>query len=54
MKYDDYLIPANSCTTADELNDLINQAANDETLSARKYYNIRHIAITTYYDNMED
>ena len=54
MKYNDYIVLAKSCTTREEMETVIKLAADDYTLSARQYQHIRHITITTYYDNMED
>lgn len=49
MTYQDYLQAAESCTTTEEAEKLINQAADDYTLSARQYCHIRHIAIENAY-----
>lgn len=49
MNYNEYLNQANSCTTAAAAESLVNQAAEDYTLSARQYCYIRHIAIKTAY-----
>lgn len=51
MTYAEYLNQANSCTTVAAAENLINQAAEDYTLSARQYYYIRHIAIKNAYNN---
>ena len=53
MKYDDYMVLAKSCTTWEEMETVINLAADDYTLSARQYQYIRHIAIANYYNNTE-
>ena len=50
MTYQEYLETANSCTTLEEAEKLINQAADDYTLSARQYCHIRHIAIENAYN----
>ena len=49
MTYQEYIQTANSCTTPEEAEKLINQAADDYTLSARQYCNIRHIALESAY-----
>ena len=49
MSYMEYLEIANNCTTPEEAESIINQAADDYTLSARQYYNIRHVAIKNAY-----
>lgn len=49
MNYNEYLNRAKSCTTVAAAESLINQAAEDYTLSARQYCHIRHIAIKTAY-----
>ena len=51
MTYSEYLNRAKSCTTAAAAESLINQAAEDYTLSARQYCYIRHIAIKNAYNN---
>ena len=53
MKYDDYMVLAKSCATREEMETVINLAADDYTLSARQYQYIRHIAIDNYYNNTE-
>ena len=50
MTYQEYLESAESCTTIEEAEKLISQAADDYTLSARQYHNIRHIAIENAYN----
>lgn len=50
MSYQEYLEIARGCTTAEEAEKLINQAADDYTLSARQYCHIRHIAIENAYN----
>lgn len=49
MTYQEYLDLASSCTTPEEAESLINQAADDYTLSARQYCHIRYIAIENAY-----
>ena len=51
MTYQEYMDLANSCTTPEEADELINMAADDDTLSARKYFNIRYAAIESAYNN---
>ena len=51
MTYAEYLNQANGCTTVAAAESLINQAAEDYTLSARQYCYIRHIAIKNAYMN---
>lgn len=50
MTYREYLESAKSCTTVEEAEKLIRQAADDYTLSARQYCHIRHIAIESGYN----
>lgn len=50
MSYQEYLEIAESCATPEEAEKLINQAADDYTLSARQYCHIRHIAIENAYN----
>lgn len=49
MTYKEYMQAAKSCTTPEKAEKLINQAADDYTLSARQYCNIRHVAIENAY-----
>lgn len=51
MTYAEYLNQANGCTTVAAAESLINQAAEDYTLSARQYCYIRYIAIKNAYMN---
>lgn len=51
MTYNEYLNRAKHCTTVDMAESLIDRAAEDYTLSARQYCNIRRIAIETAYSN---
>jgi hypothetical protein len=50
MSYQEYLEIARGCATAEEAEKLINQAADDYTLSARQYFNIRYLAIKNAYN----
>lgn len=50
MTYQEYKQVAESCTTLEEAEKLITQAADDYTLSARQYCYIRHIAIKSAYN----
>lgn len=38
-------------TNEKELNEFLNTIAEDEKLSARNYYNLRHFAIQRFYEN---
>jgi hypothetical protein len=51
MTYQEYLQAAKSCVTPEEAEKIINQAADDDTVSARQYFNIRHLAIKNAYNN---
>ena len=51
MTYGEYMNLAKHCTTAEEAEVLISQAADDYTLSARQYFNIRYVAIKSAYNN---
>ena len=50
MTYQDYLKAAKDCTTPGDAEKIISQAADDYTLSARQYQNIRYIAIKSAYE----
>lgn len=45
MTYQEYLTLARNCKTADEAEALIELVANDWTITARQYQNIRYTAI---------
>lgn len=51
MIYEEYLNRAKNCTTVAAAKNLIEQAAEDYTLSARQYCYIRHIAIKNAHSN---
>ena len=51
MTYQEYMVAAKSCTTPKEADAIINKAADDYTLSARQYFNIRYLAIKSAYQN---
>lgn len=50
MTYQEYIAEAESCTTPAEADAIINLAADDYTLSARQYLNIRYIALDHGYN----
>ena len=50
MVYENYKNLANSCTSHEEAVQLIKIIEDDERISARQYYDLRHIAITSAYD----
>lgn len=51
MTYQEYMQAAKGCTTPDEAEKLINMVADDYTITARQYCNIRYVAINTAYNN---
>lgn len=51
MTYQEYLQAAKSCTTPDTAQKIIDMAADDNTLSAHQYFNVRYLAIKNAYTN---
>lgn len=51
MTYADYIEAAETCCNYTEAERIITIAADDEKISARQYYNIRHLAIRAAYEN---
>ena len=49
MKYRDYKDTALRCTNYEEADQLIKTIADDNTISDRQYYDLRHIAIESAY-----
>ena len=49
MTYREYMKTAETCRTAHDAQRLIDQAADDTTISARQYHNIRYTAIKSAY-----
>ena len=50
MVYENYKSLANSCTSYEEADQLIKAIEDDERISARQYYDLRHIAIESAYE----
>ena len=50
MVYENYKNLANSCTSYEEADQLIKTIEDDERISAKQYYALRHIAITSAYE----
>lgn len=50
MVYKNYKNLANSCASYEEADQLIKTIADDERISAKQYYNLRHIAIKSAYE----
>lgn len=49
--YEGYKVRAIECEEEAELNNLINEIANDERITARQYGMLRHLAIKAFYEN---
>lgn len=50
MTYSDYLTAARACASDTEVDELLKIAADDESISDRRYYHIRHVAIESAYE----
>ena len=49
MTYSDYLTAAKQCANMSDAQQLINQAANDSSITDPQYENIRRVAIRAAY-----
>ena len=50
MTYAEYIRMAKACTNWDDANMIVKAAEDDEKISDRQYYDIRHIAINAAYE----
>ena len=50
-KYSEYIHQAEHCKTYEEAERLLAVVENDESISDRKYYDLRHYAFRCVYEN---
>lgn len=50
MTYSDYLTAARACASDADVDKLLKIVEEDESISDRRYYNIRYVAIKSAYE----